>query len=71
MKSRIFLARFLKIISIAMLSVVALMTFIIYILKPCIYNYERCKIRENLMFPKNIRNIYLHTCLVKNYISKI
>lgn len=58
MKSRFFLARFLKIISIAILSVSALMIFIIYILKPCIYNYERYKIRENLRFPENIRNIY-------------
>lgn len=71
MKSRIFLARFLKIISIAILSVVAMLVFIVYILKPCIYNYERYKIRENLRFPENIRNIHLPTCLVKNYISKI
>lgn len=48
-----------------------MLVFIVYILKPCIYNYERYKIRENLMFPENIRNIYLRTCLVKNYISKI
>lgn len=58
MKSRIFLARFLKIISIAILSVVAMLVLIVYILKPCIYNYERYKIRENLRFPENIRNIY-------------